>query len=271
MGNQTLEQQELIEQRISLKKTINAGEIGTFEIPIPEGRLAQLRGFGHDWYDGTETTLIIDTNNHPKNKGQQGSISQPVMYANPFKIKAGHSLKLEVNNTSAENRTYTAIFYLFINELLQIEGDGEAIIFDTGLETGLNILTKSNFQNLSTNGVPSGYISNMYDNDITSYFQLLNNSTGINGYFLWTLDKIYNVKSLLISHSLTSISSATQHTIFKISEDGINYTTLKDEVTAGTGTYEFSNQFGNLNFKYLKIEFDTVQSYIQFRIINALI
>jgi hypothetical protein len=261
----------LVEQRLSFKKTIPAGATENFEVNIPRGREAFLRGFGHNWYDGTETKLRVNELIFPTNKGQQGSISQPVIYSNPFPVKAGNSFSLEVKNTSASEQIYTTIFYVLVNEVLNIPGDGAEIIFDTGLETGLNILTKSNFQNLSTNGSPSGYVSNMYDNDITSYFQLLNVSTGINGYFLWTLDKIYNVKSLLISHSLNSISSATQHTIFKISEDGINYTTLKDEVTAGTGTYEFSNQFGNLNFKYLKIEFDTVQSYIQFRIINALI
>ena len=160
---------QFVEQKISIKTTVLAGETGIAEIPIPSTVITNLMGYGYTYIASCVYKLSTGNTSFPARQDQEGSISQPVIYGTPYPIKSGDSLKLQITNNTGSTRTYYSVFLLQTSDLLDIVSVGTELLFNTGLESNQNLFTDATVSELSVTNIV-GFIQNALDgNTATSY------------------------------------------------------------------------------------------------------
>ena len=123
----------LVEQKITKQVTIADGATGKAEVQIPKGKKCFLKGYGYTWYTLNEYTLSAGTTTFPTRTDQEGSTSIPVIYGYPFKILNGDKVKLSILNKSGASRTYTVVFYLLCDDIInELSVGGELLLATEG-------------------------------------------------------------------------------------------------------------------------------------------
>jgi len=127
---------QLVEQKISKQQTIVAGATERIEISVPNDKKVFLKGYGYSWYDSNVYTLDTANRQFPSRSDQEGSPSIPMIFGNPFPVRAGGKIKLTITNNDATDHTYDIVFYILTNDHLDIESTGGELILATGSGSG---------------------------------------------------------------------------------------------------------------------------------------
>jgi hypothetical protein len=131
------------EQTIKKQITITAGSTTVTSIPIPQGRLAALKGYGYTWY--TSNTFQLETGNirFPRRTDQEGSAAIPRIFENYYPIRSGGNLSLSITNGDSVDHTYDIVFYLFVDSFFEgtaYESTGGALTIDVGSSAGSGVI-----------------------------------------------------------------------------------------------------------------------------------
>lgn len=122
---------QFIEQKITQRVTVNAGESTVVTVTIPSQAKAFLKGYGYTWYTSTTYQLSAGTLTFPSRTDQEGSTSIPVIYGNPFPITSGN-IGLSIINGDSAAHTYDVVFYVLCNRIIPINSSGGELILATG-------------------------------------------------------------------------------------------------------------------------------------------
>lgn len=128
--------QGLVEQKITKQVTINNGNVGEVSISIPKYRKVFLKGYGYSWYASNIYRLDTGNRQFPNRSDQEGSISQPMQWAEPFPCRSGGQLKLHITNNDSSNHTYTIVFYILTDDYLEETSEGGEIVLNTVTASG---------------------------------------------------------------------------------------------------------------------------------------
>lgn len=129
------------EMTVKKQVTITAGDTHTFEIPIPNGTLAGLKGYGYSFYTSTTSQLIADQVAFPSRSDQEGSASIPRIFEQHIPLKSGSSAKLVVTNGDSADHTYDVVFYFYLSQMFPntatYQSSGGELIIATGGGSGV--------------------------------------------------------------------------------------------------------------------------------------
>jgi len=126
----------LIEQKITKQVTVSNGASGSVSIAIPQNRKAFLKGYGYTWYTSTTYQLSAGTFTFPSRTDAEGTPAIPMQWSQPFPIDSSKSLTLNITNADSSSHTYTVVFYLLVDAVLDISSAGGDLVVTTGGSSG---------------------------------------------------------------------------------------------------------------------------------------
>ena len=111
-------------QNIKQNVTIADGDTGEIFIDVPIDKRLSLRGYGYSFVDGT--TYKLDTGNleFPSRTDQEGSVAVPQIWGVPFPVRSGGRLRLGITNNTGSSQTYTVVFIVITDSLVNIASSG---------------------------------------------------------------------------------------------------------------------------------------------------
>ena len=124
--------EQFIEQKITQQATIAAGATGTISVTVPTNGKAFLKGYGYSYFATSTYTLRAGSFVMPSRTDQEGSISIPVIYGNPFPVNSGEKMELTIVNGGAAAHTYDVVFYIISNRIIPTPSVGGELILATG-------------------------------------------------------------------------------------------------------------------------------------------
>ena len=150
---------QLVEQKLTTRITVNSGTVGRVEIDIPRDKIIFLKGYGYSYYTDNIYTLSTGNRQFPSRTDQEGSPSIPMIYGNPFKCRSGGKLKLTIENNHTDNKVYDVVFYILTNDHLDYNSTGGEMILATdsgsgGVATSVMIFNSGGANIDSTNPLP---------------------------------------------------------------------------------------------------------------------
>jgi hypothetical protein len=119
---------KIIEQNIKKQVTIADGSSGKVSLNIPQSADIWLKGYGYSYTNSTTYTLIVGNTKFPNRTDQEGSTTQPMIFATPPKANGGTKIELRITNNSGSSNTYEVVFYLTGNRLLDETSEGNELI-----------------------------------------------------------------------------------------------------------------------------------------------
>ena len=122
---------QLIEQKITQRITITAGSMDAVTIPIPAQAKAYLKGYGYTYFANTIYRLNCGTLQFPSRSDQEGAVSIPMIYGNPYPITSGNINFYITNNDNADH-TYDVVMYILCNRIIPINSTGGELILAIG-------------------------------------------------------------------------------------------------------------------------------------------
>lgn len=129
--------EQFIEQKITQQVTITAGNTGTISVTVPTNGKAFLKGYGYSYFALSTYTLRAGSFVMPPRTDQEGSVSIPVIYGNPFPVISGEKMELTIVNGTASDHTYECAFYIITNRIIPTPSVGSELILSTGGGAGV--------------------------------------------------------------------------------------------------------------------------------------
>lgn len=129
--------EQFVEQKITQQTTITAGSTGTISVTVPTNGKAFLKGYGYNYFSGSTYSLRAGSFVLPSRTDQEGSVSIPVIYGNPFPVISGEKMELTILNGTAADHTYECTFYIITNRIIPTPSVGSELILSTGGGAGL--------------------------------------------------------------------------------------------------------------------------------------
>lgn len=243
-----------VEQVIKKTISIPSGTTGELSVSIPRDVNVFLRGYGYSWRSQCVFKLSTGQITFPARTDQEGSISQPVIYAQPYECRSGRELKLIVTNNGASS-DFTAVFYILTSSLLADESDGANITFDTGL-ISTEIGSTASFVVVNENDSYSitGSVFNIFDLDNTTSYEATQNINSDDFSITFDLGTIRTINSVNTRYSGIAPSGATNAVLtFEYSSDGSSWTTLNSYTGVGA-IAEHDESYSDLVFRYLRFD-----------------
>ena len=121
----------LIEQKITKIITIADGVTDYVKIPIPSDKTVFLKGYGYSYSALSEFQLSTGNTTMPVRQDQEGSITQPMVWAQPWPTRSGRSVSFEIKNGSGASATYNVVFYFLTDIYLEEPSTGGEMIQST--------------------------------------------------------------------------------------------------------------------------------------------